>query len=123
VHVLSCVFATFSFAKCYFICVVKFILVSSSFLFSTMVIVLMKETRLVVMVDDLDFGIRDVAFEAKVFNRYGTFDQIANKSMENPSYTYLHCDLLDKAALTTITLKVKSPYIECMSNICKKACL
>jgi hypothetical protein len=77
-----------------------------------MVIVLMKETRLVIMVDDLDFRIRDVAFEAKVFNRYGTFDQIANKSMENPSNTYLHCDLLDKAALTTITLKVKSPYIE-----------
>jgi len=25
-------------------------------------------------VDDLDFGIKDVAFEAKVFNRYGNFD-------------------------------------------------
>jgi hypothetical protein len=31
-----------------------------------------KEAKLVIMVDDLDFGIRDVAFEAKVFNRYGT---------------------------------------------------
>jgi hypothetical protein len=29
---------------------------------------------MVVVVDDLDFGIKDVAFEAKVFNRYGTFD-------------------------------------------------
>ncbi len=33
-------------------------------------------------------------------------------SMEDPSYAYLHCDLLDKATLTTITLRVKSPYIE-----------
>jgi hypothetical protein len=39
-----------------------------------MVVVIMKEVRLVVMVDDLDFGIRDVAFEAKVLNSYGTFD-------------------------------------------------
>jgi len=32
--------------------------------------------------------------------------------MEDPSYAYLHCDLLDKAALTIITLRMKSPYIE-----------
>jgi hypothetical protein len=44
------------------------------------------------VVDDLDFKIKNVAFEAKMFNRYGTFDQIANMSMENPSYAYLHCD-------------------------------
>jgi hypothetical protein len=29
---------------------------------------------MVVMVGDLDFGIKDVAFEANVFNWYGTFD-------------------------------------------------
>jgi len=37
-----------------------------------MVVILVKEARLVV-VDDLYFGIRDV-FKAKVFNRHGTFD-------------------------------------------------
>jgi hypothetical protein len=37
-----------------------------------MVVVLVKETILIIAVDDLDFGIKDVAFEAKVFNRYGT---------------------------------------------------
>jgi hypothetical protein len=58
-----------------------------------MAVVPMKETQLVVAMDDLDFGIRDV-FEAKVFDRYGTFNQIANRSMEDPSYAYLHCDLL-----------------------------
>ncbi len=77
-----------------------------------MVVFLMKEVKLVVAVDDLDFEIKDVVFEAKVFNRYGTFDWIANRSMEDPSYAYLHCDLLNKVALTTITSKVKSPYIE-----------
>jgi len=66
-----------------------------------MINVLMKEVKLVIVVDDLDFRIRDVAFEAKVFNRYGTFDQITNRSMENPSYTHLHYDLLDKAIMNT----------------------
>jgi hypothetical protein len=72
----------------------------------------MKVVILVVVVDNLDFGIRDVAFEAKVFSRYGTFHQIANRSMEDPSYAHLHYDLLNKATLTTITLNVKSPHTE-----------
>ncbi len=92
----------------------------------------MKEAKLVVSVDDLDFRIRDVTFEAKVLSRYGTFDQIANRNMEDLSYAYLHCDLLDRATLTTIkVLKVKLPYIEihehhlqkCMNAICRNACL
>jgi len=38
-------------------------------------VVPMKKARLVVVVDDLDFGVRnEVAFKVKVFNRYGTFD-------------------------------------------------
>jgi hypothetical protein len=41
-----------------------------------------KEVKLIVVVDDLNFRIRDVAFEAKVFNKYGTFDSITNRSME-----------------------------------------
>ncbi len=72
----------------------------------------MKKDGLVVEVHDLDFKIRDVAFEANVFNKYGTFDRIANRSMEDPSYAYLHRDLLDRAILTTITLRVKLHYIE-----------
>jgi hypothetical protein len=39
-----------------------------------MVVVLVKEARLVVAMDDLDIRIKDVAFDAKVLNRYGTFD-------------------------------------------------
>ncbi len=56
--------------------------------FCTIPIVPMKEARLIVAMDDLDFGIRDVAFEAKVFNRYGTFDRITNMSMEDLNYAY-----------------------------------
>jgi hypothetical protein len=73
-----------------------------------MVVVQVKEIKLVVALDDLSFGIRDLAFEAKVFKRYATFDQIINRSMENPGYAYLHYDLLNNAILTIITLKVKS---------------
>jgi hypothetical protein len=39
-----------------------------------MVVVLVKEVRLIVAMDDLDFKIKDVTFEAKVFNMYGAFD-------------------------------------------------
>jgi hypothetical protein len=60
-----------------------------------MVVVLVKEAILVIGVDDLDFRIKDVAFEAKLFNRYGNFDRIENENMEDLGYAYLHCDLLD----------------------------
>jgi hypothetical protein len=38
-----------------------------------MVVVLVKEARLVVAVDDLVFRIKNVAFETNVLNRCGTF--------------------------------------------------
>jgi hypothetical protein len=77
-----------------------------------MVIILVKEGTLIIVVKNLDFGIRNVALEAMELNRYGTFDQIANRSMENPNYAYLYSDLLNKIVLTKITLKVKSFHIK-----------
>jgi hypothetical protein len=62
--------------------------------------------------DDLDLELEMLQLKQKVFNRYGTFDWIANRSMEILSYAYLHCDLLDRAILTTITMRVKSPHLE-----------
>lgn len=50
-----------------------------------MIIVEVKECRLPIRMDDLDFGIKDV-FEAKVLNRYNIFDQIVNRTMEDASY-------------------------------------
>jgi len=55
-----------------------------------MAIVIVQEVKLVVVMDDFDFRIKNVTFETKVLNRYGTFDRIANRSMENPNYAYLH---------------------------------
>ncbi len=53
--------------------IIKFILVILN-LFLHNNCYLVKEARLIDVVDDLDFEIRDVAFEANVFNKYGTFD-------------------------------------------------
>jgi len=39
-----------------------------------MYIVLVAKVRLVVVANDLDFGIKDFTFEAKVFDRYGIFN-------------------------------------------------
>jgi hypothetical protein len=41
-----------------------------------MIVILVKEVRLVVAIDDLDFGIKDVAFEVKLLMKYGTFNLI-----------------------------------------------
>jgi len=41
----------------------------------------MKETKLIIVIYDLDFEIQYVVFETKVINRYGIFYQIANKNM------------------------------------------
>ncbi len=119
-----CVFVNVCFTKCVFLqhlvlpnvnsfvcCQIHFGRVFF-FFFGTMVIVPMKKTRLVITLNDLDFGIKDLTFEAKVFNRYGTFDQIVNRNMEDLGYAYLHYDLLNKAIVTIITLKVKSPHIK-----------
>ncbi len=67
---------------------------------------------MVVVVDDLDFRIRNVIFETIMFNRYGTFDRIINRSIKYAGYAYLHCDLLDMATLTTIILRVKLLHIK-----------
>jgi hypothetical protein len=42
-----------------------------------MVVLLVKKICLVVAMDNLDFGVRHVMFEANVLNRYDTFDRIA----------------------------------------------
>jgi hypothetical protein len=75
---------------------------------------------MVVTMHDLDCGVWDVAFETKVFNRYDTFDQIANKNLEDPSYAYLCYNLLDKTILTIITLIMKSPHIKILQHLLQK---
>ncbi len=40
--------------------------------------------------------------------------------MEDPSYAYLHYDLLDKTTMNTITLRMKLPHIEMNEQHLKK---
>ena len=63
--------------------------------------------RLVVSVDDITEGSRDVAFEGKILSRYGNWDP--SKDVKHP---YVHCDLLDRAGYTTITVSLVRPQIE-----------
>jgi len=61
-----------------------------------------------------------VAFESKVVNQYGTYNRIAKKLIDDPSYTYLYCELLDVASLTTITPRVKSLHIHAHEQLLLK---
>lgn len=76
-----------------------------------MFIISVKEGRMLVIMNDLNCGVQDVAFATKVFNRYGTYDYIT-KSLKDQSYVYLHYGLLNKVIMITFTLGVKSPHIE-----------
>ncbi len=69
----KCVFAKSHFSTISFVgCQIRF--GKFYFPFRVVVVVPMKEARLVVEIDDWDFKIKDVAFESKVFNRHDTFD-------------------------------------------------
>jgi hypothetical protein len=59
----------------------------SIFLFCTKCIIDVKEGRLILVVDDLDFRINDVAFAKKIFNKYNTFDGSVNGTMEDLGYS------------------------------------
>jgi hypothetical protein len=59
---------------------------------------------MVVSVDDINEGSRDVAFEDKVMCQYGNWD--TNKEHKFP---YLYCDLIDRARFTTITINLRHP--------------
>lgn len=71
-----------------------------------------KEAKVVVNVNDLHQGLRDVAFEGKVLCWYETFNWIVCNAMRDLDYAYLYCDLLDKGGLTTVTMQIKTPFIE-----------
>ncbi len=85
-NIFKCVFAKSHFSATLFVGV-KFILISffsfhNGCCFS-------EKVWLIITMNDLDFEVKDIAFEANVFNRYGTFYWIATKSMEDQGYAYL----------------------------------
>jgi hypothetical protein len=78
-------------------------------------IVVVHKDRRVIGVDDLDMGFHDVTFEGLV-----PFDHTTQKTMDDLSYVYLYCELLDQVGLTMITLHVKSPNIQMHENVLQK---
>jgi hypothetical protein len=49
----------------------------------------------------------DVAFEGLVLNQYGTFDHITEKTMGDPGYAYLYCELLNQVTRLSNGSKVQ----------------
>jgi hypothetical protein len=70
--------------------------------------------------DDLDCEVWHVAFEMNILNRYETFNHIANKSFEGLGYAYLDCNLLNRATLIIVTLRMKSSHIEMHEHLLQK---
>ncbi|KAG0571959.1 hypothetical protein KC19_VG056600 [Ceratodon purpureus] len=62
--------------------------------------------RMVVSVEEIMEGLRDVAFEGKVLNRSRNY--YSTKVIE---FKYLHCDLVDSEGFTTVTLSVKEEQV------------
>jgi hypothetical protein len=82
--------------------------------------IVVRKWRCVVSVDDLNYGVQDVAFEGKVLNWYGTYDQIAKKYIDDLSYAYVYYEFLDATSLTAITLRVKSLHIHVHEQLLQK---
>jgi hypothetical protein len=63
--------------------------------------------RLVLFLDDINEGSRDVAFEGKVLCWHGNWDP-----SKEDTFLYLHCDLINRASFTTINVTLRNPQIE-----------
>jgi hypothetical protein len=70
--------------------------------------------------DDLDCEVWHVVFEANILNSYDTFNHIANTSLEVLGYAYLDYNLLNKATLIIVTLRMKSSHIEMHEHLLQK---
>jgi hypothetical protein len=58
-----------------------------------------RTNRPVVVIDDLDLTIKDLAFDYFVLNRYGNYDKIA-------PYNYLHVDVTNIHYVCTIIVTI-----------------
>ena len=74
-----------------------------------------KASKPIISVTDIDENSRDVWFEGKILNRYGTFDFVRAGNSKRASgsslYPYLHCDLIDRECLTTVTMTIAGDVI------------
>ena len=74
------------------------------------------KSKVVACMTNIDENCRNVCFESKVLNHYGTFDYLhsnnANKSLDSSTYIYLYCDLIDQECLTIITMTISENVVD-----------
>jgi len=73
-----------------------------------------RAAKSVLSVIDIDENSRDVCFEGKILNWCGTFDYLRSgikRGSSSTSYPCLHCDLINKECLTTVTMTIAGDVI------------
>jgi hypothetical protein len=63
-----------------------------------------RTNHLVVVIDDLDFRMKDIGFDCFVLNRYGNYDKIV-------PYNYLHADITNIHGVCTVTITIGGSFI------------
>ncbi len=75
-----------------------------------------RASKAVIPVTDINENSSDVWFEGRVLNRYGTFDFVRSENVKRASWSnsfpYLHCDLVEREDLTTITITIAGDVIQ-----------
>jgi hypothetical protein len=64
------------------------------------------------VMDDLDFKLKMFHFKQRCSVGMAHLIELWIRTWKIQTYAYLHCNLLNRAALTTITLRVKSLHIK-----------
>ena len=72
-------------------------------------------SKAIISVTDIYENLRDVWFEGKILNKYGTFDFVrvknSNRASKSSFFSYMHCDLIDRECLTTVSMTIAEDVI------------
>ena len=74
-----------------------------------------KACKAVISIINIDENPRDMWFEERILNEYGTFDFVRSGNVKRASgsspFYYLYCDLIDQEGLTTIMMTIAGDVI------------
>ena len=72
-------------------------------------------SKAIIYVTDIEENLRDVWFEGKILNKYGTFDFVragnSKRAAKSGFFPYMYCDLIDRECLTTVTMTIADDVI------------
>jgi hypothetical protein len=91
----------------FLVSLVFFLLMSVSFGFVAFLATMALRPKMVVFVDDISEGSRDVPFENKILSQYGNWNP--NKKLKFP---YMHYDFMDRVGFITFTVTVRISQIK-----------